>query len=45
MFPAPLPLELTVAERSVPEALTLIGEVEDPESEAVVEEDEWREEA
>jgi hypothetical protein len=34
-----------VAERSVPEALTLIGDVEDPESEAAVEEEEWSEEA
>ena len=45
LFPVPLlPQELMVAERSVPEALTLIGEVDDPESEAAVEEEEWREE-
>lgn len=42
MFPTQLlPLELMVAERSVPEA---IGEVDDPEREAVVEEEEWSEE-
>lgn len=42
LFPTQLlPLELMVAERSVPEA---IGEVDDPEREAVVEEEEWSEE-